>query len=216
MTPRCILTFLVAVGFLASLGSAPAETIESCPCDGTDETVVIHTCEESATLAGSLSDNVVSRFLHSVCRDMKRNNCWPEPFVCDDRESVRTPFVRMVSKGWQRQNTLGEHDFVPETGELTLAARARVRQILLLGLPQHRTIYVHRSLSPSETLARVDAVQQLAARTVRQGELPEILETDLPAPGWSAGQVDAVERKFIASMPMPRLTDEKEETSASP
>ena len=215
MNVRSCNSVFLAIAFLACpLPAVWAETVGSCPSDMPSETTVAEPCVEAAPTAGFLSDNFFTRFCHNVCRDIKRNNCWPEPFVYADREAVRAPFVRMVAKGWERQNTLGDHDFVPETGQLTLAGQSKVRSILLQGSPQHRTIYVHRSILPSETTARVDAVQQLAARTVRHGDLPEVLETDLPAPGWSANQVDAVERKYHSTMPTPRLPEKKDDSDS--
>ncbi|MBN2022903.1 MAG: hypothetical protein JW809_08910 [Pirellulales bacterium] len=173
--------------------AAPAECASAGPT-GAD-------CSQRGPAAGDPVTNLV----RMICRDFKRNNCWPDPFVCPDRQAVREPFVRMVAKGWVRQNTLGEHHFEPENGKLTYAGVLKVRKILLEGLPEHRTIYVYRALKPGETAARVDAVQQLAAETLRTGELPAVLETDLPAPGWPADQVDGVSRRYQATMPDPRL-----------
>jgi len=172
------------------------------------------TCEPSCTEAScdvARPDPVATLFspvtsvARMVCRDFKRNNCWPAPFVCPDRQAVREPFVRMVAKGWTRENTLGDHHFEPETGKLTYAGVLKVRKILLLGPIEHRTIYVYRAMKPEETAARVDAVQQLAADTLRTGQLPAVLETNLPAPGWPADQVDNVSRRYRATMPDPRL-----------
>lgn len=209
---RSISILLAAVVLAACPGTNWAQTPAPDPGNVPTETVVVEPCDEPAPVSNVLTDNFVTRFFHSVCRDAKRNNCWPEPFVYADRMAVRAPFNRMVEKGWERQNTLGDQDFVPETGQLTLAGQSRVRNILVLGMPQHRTIYVHRSLLPNETAARVDAVQQLAARTVHQGELPEIRETDLPSPGWAAQQTDDVERKYRATVPTPRLPKEEGES----
>ena len=201
MILRPISVVLAAFACLTYLAPASAE---QAVCDTCNETVV-EECAEPSSWSDCLYNNCITRFAYRVVRDTKRNNCWPEPFVRPDRHDARAPFVRMVAKGWQRQNTLGPHHFENETGKLNLAGQTKVRRILLEGLPQHRTIYVHRSLRPSETTAWIDSVQQLAARTVRDGNLPEVLETDLPAPGWSAEQIDAVGRKFQASMPDPRL-----------
>jgi hypothetical protein len=213
MSFRSISVFLAVIVSTACPGSIWAQTPAPDAGNTPTGTGVVEPCYEPAPVSNVLTYNFVTRFFHDVCRDAKRNNCWPEPFIFADREAVRAPFNRMVEKGWERQNTLGDQDFVAETGQLTLAGQFRVRNILLLSMPQHRTIYVHRSLLPNETAARVDAVQQLAARTVRQGELPDIRETDLPSPGWSAQQIDDVERKYRATIPKPRLPEESGELS---
>jgi hypothetical protein len=204
MNPRSILIVLATVGLSACVTPVWAEEVEPVAYPTPVEHVG-QPCAEPAPATGYLCDNFVTRFVYSVARDTKRNNCWPEPFTVPARAAVRAPFVLMVAKGWERQNTLGSQHFDPETGKLNLAGQSRVTKILIEGLPEHRTIYVQRSLNPEETLARVDAVQQLAAKIVPQGELPEVLETNLPPLGWPARNVDDVDRKFRECLPPPQL-----------
>jgi hypothetical protein len=213
MIPRTIFVVLATIGVLASVAPAWAGEVEPVAYPASVQTIA-EPCGEPAPVAGCLSDNFVARFLHSVARDTKRNNCWPEPFVSPARAAVRAPFVLMVARGWERQNTLGGQHFEPDAGKLNLAGQSRVREILIEGLPEHRTIFVQRSLNPEETLARVDAVQQLAAKIVPQGELPEVLETSLPPLGWSAQTIDDVETKFRSSAPVPRLPKEQDSSTA--
>ena len=151
------------------------------------------------------ADNIVTRICYAIHRDWKRNNCWPKPFVCPDRQSVRAPFVTMVAKGWQRQNTLGDHHFEVDTGQLNRTGQLKVRWILTQAPAAHRSIYVHRAIDPAQTTTRIDAVQQLAIRILPKGQLPAVMETHLPAPGWSAEQMDAIGRRYQATIPDPRL-----------
>jgi len=146
-------------------------------------------------------------FGRSVVRDTKRRNCWPEPFVTPDRYAVRAPLNLMVSNGWRCQNLLGDYHFIDQGGELTEAGRMKVRWILTEAPSQHRTIYVHSSGNAELTATRIDNVQQLAAQLVPAGELPLVLETAIPAQGWSAARADVIGRKFDASTPEPRLPE---------
>jgi len=147
----------------------------------------------------------LNAFCHSLCRDWKRNNCWPTPFVYPDRQTVRAPFAVMVHKGWERQNTLGEYHFDPQQAQLNEAGRLKVRRILTQVVPQHRTIYVLRTDSPEGTAARVDAVRQLAHRILPEDQVPPVLTSNVQAAGWPASQVDEIGRKFQSSTPDPRL-----------
>lgn len=147
----------------------------------------------------------LGEFFHSVGRDFKRRNCWPEPFVYPDRLSVRAPFVVMVENGWRSQNTIGDQHFDGTNGQLTEAGRLKIRWILNDAPPQHRTIYVYRSMSPEETTARIDSVQQFAAELAPQGELPQVVETNIAEQGWPASRVDNIGRMFQSSAPKPRL-----------
>jgi hypothetical protein len=136
--------------------------------------------------------------------DFKRRQCWPDPFDCADRATVRAPFVTMVANGWRRQNMLGEYHFETGTGQLTEAGRLKVRWILTTGPQQHRLIYVHIAESNEETSARLAAVQQCVAQ-ITPNDMPPILATTIPDDGCPADQVDMIGRKFQQSIPSPRL-----------
>jgi len=154
---------------------------------------------------GFLTDNFITRTCHSIAKDFKRNNCWPRPFVWNDRQAVRAPFAIMVNKGWHRENTLGEYHFDPVTGQLNDPGRRRVYGIINHIIPERRAVYVHRAMKPEMTLARVDSVQQWTAQLMPHGELPPVIETSLPAPGRPAEEVDQIRRDYLESMPPPRL-----------
>jgi len=158
---------------------------------------------------------IIADVIHSIAVDTKRNNCWPKPFVCPDREAVREPFFAMVAKGWQRQNTLGDYHFEGETGKLTEAGELKVRWIVEQAPRHHRTIFVRRADSPEETAARIDLVQQAAIQWVPEGELPPVLETNLDAGSWPADRVDTIDRKFRDTTPDPRLPELTTDTGGS-
>jgi len=131
--------------------------------------------------------------------------CWPEPFVEADRRLTCAPLERMVVKGWQRQMTLGHSHFHPETQMLTEAGELKVRWILTQAPAQHRQIWVLRGYRPEESEARIDTVQQFAARALPDLPLPSIQPTDIEPYEWPADYVDAIDRQLEASIPAPRL-----------
>lgn len=210
--PAALVFTLVAAPLRADVaGESP-----SCNPRVVGETVVVPPeTAHPAPAATWWSNSAVGKFCRSVARDTKRANCWPEPFPRADREAVRAPFVCMVANGWRRQNTLGNHHFDAETGELNQAGRLRVRSILVEGQPHHRFIGVYRTDRASETAARVASVQQYAAQTVRDGVMPEVFETDIPAPGWPARWVEHTDRRYEAAMPEPRLSKQEGEEESS-
>ena len=163
-------------------------------------------CVEPAAGCGNIfTDNILTRAVHSFSQDFRRNNCWPRPFVWKDREATRTPFVVMANKGWQRENTLGEFHFDQDTGKLNEPGRLRVYWIVNQELPQRHVILVHRAMRTEETEARIDSVQKWTARIVSSGTLPPVLETNIPAPGRAAEEVDHIRVEYLKSMPAPRL-----------
>jgi hypothetical protein len=169
----------------------------------------------SLSCASQVSADLCSCFFGGIARDVKRRQCWPAPFDAGDRVAARTPFAMMVANGWRRQNMLGEFHFEPGTGQLTEAGRLKVRWILTAGPEQHRLIYVHTAESNQETSARLAAVQQLASQ-ISPANLPPVLATSISDEGWSANQVDAIQRKYIAAQPSPRLPMPSANTGSTP
>jgi hypothetical protein len=134
-----------------------------------------------------------------------KNHQWPEPFIYQDREAVIAPFEVMVHNGWKQQTMICSYHFQPDSAKLTPSGRAKLTWILRQAPPEHRTVYVQETESRKLTLARIDAVQQLAARQLPAGQLPAVVATTTPPDGTSAEDVDGVLRGFSKSAPAPRL-----------
>jgi hypothetical protein len=161
--------------------------------------------------AETAAANWLTAIPNSIARDFKRRNCWPRPFNCPDRYAARAPFAVMVANGWMRQNSLGEHHFESGGAELTEAGKLKVQWIVFQAPSRHRTIYVHRSLDPHVTAERLATVDRYSQALVIDGTSPPpVLASDDPPAGWPAQRVDAIGRKFQASMPDPRLPCAKE------
>ena len=158
----------------------------------------------SLSCASQVSADMCTSFFNSIVKDVKRRQCWPAPFSAPDRAAARLPFSMMVANGWRRQNMLGEFHFEPGTGQLTEAGRLKVRWILTTGPEQHRLIYVHVADSDRETVARMAAVQNLAIQ-ITPTNLPPVMATSIAEEGWSANQVDFIQRKYMISQPAPKL-----------
>jgi hypothetical protein len=133
-------------------------------------------------------------FLDSIPRDTKRRNCWPKPFVCQDRQFARTPFALQVVKGWQLENTLGAQYFNSANGRLNEAGRLKVQWILFEEPAQYRSIYVNVGQSREETDWRLKSVQEYAAQLAPEGELPLIAPTTIPDRGTYADHLDFMSR----------------------
>ncbi len=157
--------------------------------------------------------NWLGAFWHHVVRETKRRQCWPKPFVCPDRQTVRQPFAVMVANGWRSQSMLGDHHFADEESELTEAGRRKVFWILTEAPPEHRIVYVHQSMDAGVTAARLKNTRQLVGELVVAGPQPQVIPTAVRAPGWPADEVDLVGRKFESSMPDPRVKLSNSDTS---
>lgn len=150
-------------------------------------------------------ENLVAQFARSVVRDWKRNNCWPEPFVCPDRGFARAPYVAMVNNGWRRQNLLSGFHFEADTGKLNPAGEEKLRWILNEAPEQHRSVYVSRGMNSQETANRMASVEKAATQIAPDGPIAPIIESNLSPGGWPADRVDVINRKFHDSTPEPRV-----------
>jgi len=142
---------------------------------------------------------------NTIPRTFVRRNAWPVPFVYSDRAAVRNAFGPMVANGWELQNMIADHHFEGDNSQLTDAARIKIRWILTEAPVQHRVIYVRRGQTPQETFARLEAVRTAAAAMGFAGDMLPIRETDMSPPAYPAERIDIVSRKFINSMPDPKL-----------
>jgi len=158
----------------------------------------------ATTVAPAKADYPLERFWRNFWRTAKANNKWPSPYTMADREATRAPFQMMIDKGWQTQSTMNAHYF-QEDGHLTEAGQEKVLAILTHVPAEKRMIRVERAADPELTQARLAAVQQAATSIMRNGEVPPVTLTDERAWGWPALEVDTARRKFIETMPDPRL-----------
>ncbi len=158
-------------------------------------------CPASQAQAGDWCSDI----WNSMCRDLERNNAWPEPFNHYDRRAVYEPFSIMVQKGWARQNTLGAHHFEPGTTNLTEAGALRVQWIMTQAPPQFRTVYVETGATALELEGRITSVRSVAQRYVPEGMPVQVMATNLRVPGWSAEEINSTRVMFRDSAPPPRL-----------
>jgi hypothetical protein len=144
------------------------------------------------------------------------NAAWPWPYVCPDRIAVHEPFCIMVNNGWRRQNLLGAHYFNPDTNQLNAAGQLRVQWIMTQAPPDHRGIFLERSLDQNVNSQRMAAVQEYATQVSIDGRPPQIAQTYLMSEGRPASLVDATNTKFQQSLPAPVLpTVQSASTSAA-
>ena len=168
----------------------------------------------AATALPAKAEYPLERFWRRFWQTAHANNRWPWPYVLPDREAVRAPFRQMVANGWKAQSTLNSHYF-EENGELSAAGKERLLDILTHVPPEHRQIRVERHTDPQITSARIQSVEKLAGQLAVNGEVPPITVTNERAHGWPALEVDHSRRKFIESIPEPRLPEKQNFTDAN-
>jgi len=146
-------------------------------------------------------------FWDRVHLDRARMNCWPEPFVHDDRNLVRRPLAAMTNRGWQLQNTLSDHFFNDADQSLTRAGQFKLRWILTQAPAHRRTVYVLRSMDSYDTSERLAAVREYVSGIPQDEQQTEVLVSNRAPAGGSGDYFDQVDRQLKASIPAPRLPD---------
>jgi len=151
----------------------------------------------------------------SVCRDFKRNNNWPDPFVAADRVNTRLPFDLSTANGWRIQNTLSAHHFDDNSTQLTEAGRLKVAAIINETPLAYRAVFVLRDNDPEITAGRVVSIQEAVARVLGDRPPVPVFETYDKPRGTPAYYVDEVTRRYQATIPDPRLPDDDSGSSMS-
>ena len=145
-------------------------------------------------------------FFHSIPQDTKRRNCWPQPFVCPDRQAVRAPFAIEVANGWRQPKSVRRPLFRAEHRRIDRGRAVENPLDRLRGaVATSGDLRAACAETPEETAARMNAVHTYVAQIMPQGELPSISETRISDDGSPADQVETISRKYQATMPAPRL-----------
>ncbi len=140
---------------------------------------------------------------HKAHVDVARNNSWPQPFRGQDAYSVVAPFEIMKHNGWRDNNTIGSMMF-GDAG-LTDAGKLKVAQVLTTSPSNRRMIYVQAARTNEETASRVESVQVAVSELIPDGQLPQILVTNV-GPTTSPGAYQTlVHRAIQRTTPVPRL-----------
>jgi len=131
---------------------------------------------------------------------------WPLPYICDDRQYVRTLIARQEDAGWVNNTTLYEYHFEPDTQELNRAGRLHILWVMR-NAPQHRRIlYVQTADNVRQTDLRLASTRVTTADIVGSAAPPPIIPRVTSPLGRNATEVDAIQRSNRDSQPVPRIT----------
>ena len=89
-----------------------------------------------------------------------RNDAWPKPFTCIDRQLYESQWGKYIDAGYERQCVLSSIHFEKDTNELSQFGRTIVSG-LIQNMPQARkTVYIHRDGDQQRSQERLDNVRQ--------------------------------------------------------
>ncbi len=95
---------------------------------------------------------------------MARNEAWPQPFSCQDREIYYQIFNQQMAHGLQVAHTLTSDYFDAETNELNNAGQTRVAWIMQNAPANHKQIYIYEDQTGPTMQQRMQNVRDLVDR----------------------------------------------------
>ncbi len=128
---------------------------------------------------------------------------WPYPYVCQDRQYVRSLFDQQAANGWAEQATLHEYHFDPDTNQINGPGRSHLSWILNAAPPEYRGVYLYQSTDMRLNQVRMASVQQ-AVDELSFGEGAPSVEwrRALPA-SRPASQIKAMQDLEAQALPAP-------------
>ncbi len=129
---------------------------------------------------------------------------WPLPYVCQDREYVRSIVNTQLANGWTEGTTLYDRHF-GEDQMLNVPGELQLIDIMEITPSAYRTIYVQSSYNADIDNARVSNVQQMVAQITGGTDMVPVSirrGRDYSRP---ASEVQSINDLYNQSLPVPRL-----------
>lgn len=144
-----------------------------------------------------------------------RNQAWPKPFDCADRQLYFSLWEPMIDQGWEEQCVLNSNHFDPETGELNQFGVHTVAGIMQNMPTTRKEVFIHREADESANNTRLLAVKNTIDTYYSQtGPARVSFSTKLPVT-LSGTKAEAISRLAYENQPTPIIPVSAGETIAS-
>lgn len=130
---------------------------------------------------------------------------WPHPYVCVDRDSVKSIYATMQRRGWVDHATLHPNNFDPQTQMLNPSGIQRVNYVLTGLPPEFRTLYVSDA-NPELTQTRIANVKASLVGLAGNANALAVLARTADNPARPAIEVDRIHRARLDGMLPPTIT----------
>jgi ribosomal protein L37E len=148
-----------------------------------------------AQLQQIFADNAKSR---------KRNDAWPMPFDCADRQLYFSIWNPMINQGFEEQCVLSSMHFDKETHELNKFGRHAVAGIMQNMPTQFKHVYVNRDSDQSVSDARMASVRDIVSTFYSQVAPNAQLDFSTKLPSSVTGtRAENINRQYIEGAPSP-------------
>lgn len=156
--------------------------------------------------SGGHMQNFKARHAHSKhnhARVIARNEAWPMPFNCADRQLYFSFWEPMIDQGFEEQCVLTSSHFDPETGQLNSYGNHTVAGIMQNMPTTRRKVFVHRDADVEANEARIAAVRD-TINTFYGQKGPALVEFSNKMPVRLRGtKAEAISRLGMENHPTP-------------
>ncbi len=135
---------------------------------------------------------------------MARNDAWPKPFDCADRQLYFQIWNPMINGGFEEQCVLMSAHFDPDTNELNRFGLHTVAGIMQNMPSTHKKVYVNRDVEDSITDARIRNVESVVKTFYSQVAPNASVAVSRKLPASVRGnRAEKINSLFIGSAPTP-------------
>ena len=133
-----------------------------------------------------------------------RNDAWPKPFNCADRQLYFEIWRPMIDQGFEEQCVLTSVHFDPETNELNRFGIFTVQGILQNMPTSRKKVFVNRDVDQSVSQARMDNVNQVV-KTYYNHMAPnaEVAFSNMLPSSIKGNRAETINQLFIEGAPTP-------------
>ena len=133
-----------------------------------------------------------------------RNDAWPKPFDCADRQLYFTMWQPMIDKGFEEQCVLMSVHFDPKTHELNKFGQSTVAGIMQNMPTSRKQVFVNRDIDGKISQARLNSVQKMVGTFY--GEIApnaQVAFSNMVPSSIKGNRAETINKLFIEGAPAP-------------
>jgi hypothetical protein len=207
-------TSIVVLSLSLITGFSATSHAQSVPQNGAVDANACGDCETGGAGATWFQDQRAQWDVTKQHADLisQRNDAWPKPFQCYDRQSYHGIFAVMTQRGWQCECTLTSDHFDPQTQELNRAGKAKIHGIMT-NLPEiARQVHVYQDSTAEVAAARLSNVRAEIQNSFVALPEPQLAVTTYVPHGMNGALVEDVQKRFVENLPDPAVPAAKTTT----
>ena len=138
-------------------------------------------------------------------RDFARNQAWPKPFNCADRQLYFSIWDPMVERGYRANCLLTDRHFDADSNELNQVGIAKVAGIFRNSPHAQKVALVQNSGNQAVVDARLNSLRSKIDQWYGSGSFTEVAATDIFPTQFSGSRVHALNTLSFDETPVPAI-----------